>query len=259
MEGREKRLPLNALHVQKLLLIVNRLHMLLHSTALALLLYYRVSFVFQPTETREGHELLPWLLVSASEAILSFVWVLDQAFRWRPVSRSVYPERLPEDHKLSPIDVFICTADPTKEPTLDVINTVLSSMALDYPPNKLHVYLSDDAASPLTLHAVREACKFARCWLPFCRRYRLNNRCPKAYFSALEDHAHADFARSSLYVADKRRIKVHFHGTCFNSSFWILRDKNPISLILFSVHVTMKIIFIFAGKVWGSWRRDKDI
>ncbi|XP_052727332.1 cellulose synthase-like protein G1 isoform X2 [Vigna angularis] len=212
MEGREKRLPLNSLHVQKLLLIVNRLHVLLHSTALAFMFYYRVCFLFQPTETREGHELLPWLLVSASEAILSFLWVLDQAFRWRPVSRSVFPERLPEDHKLSPIDVFICTADPTKEPTLDVMNTVLSSMALDYPPNKLHVYLSDDAGSPLTLHGMREACKFARWWLPFCRRYKINNRCPKAYFSALEDNAHADFARSSLYVADKHTIKEKYEA-----------------------------------------------
>jgi len=127
---------------------------------------------------------------------------------------------LPEDHKLPPIDVFICTADPTKEPTLDVMNTVLSAMALDYPPEKLHVYLSDDGGSPLTLHGVREAWKFARCWLPFCTRYKIKNRCPKAYFSASEDHADdADFARSSLYLADKHKIKVDFEGTWFNSSF----------------------------------------
>jgi len=220
MEGREKNLPLNTLHVRNLLLIVNRLYLLVHSTALAFLFYYRLSFLFQPSETREGHGLLPWLLVFASETILSFVWILDQAFRWRPVSRSVFPERLPEDHELPPIDVFICTADSTKEPTLDVMNTVLSAMSLDYPPKKLHVYLSDDGGSPLTLHGVREAWKFARWWLPFCRRYKIRNRCPKAYFSALEDDdGGGDFARSSLYVADKHKIKVDFEETWFNSSF----------------------------------------
>ncbi|CAJ1939152.1 unnamed protein product [Sphenostylis stenocarpa] len=215
MEGSHQSLPLNTLHVQNLVLIINRLHMLLHSTALAFLFYYRVCFLLQPSETRESHNLLPWLLVFASETILSFIWILEQAFRWRPVTRSVFPERLPEDHELPPFDVFICTADPTKEPTLDVMNTVLSAMALDYPPHKLHVYLSDDGGSPLTLHGVREAWKFARWWLPFCRRYKIKSRCPKAYFSsALEgDDGDGDFARSSLFMADKHKIKVDFKGT----------------------------------------------
>ncbi|RZC03813.1 Cellulose synthase-like protein G2, partial [Glycine soja] len=154
-------LLLNTIHVQNLLVIINRLHMLLHSTALAFLFYYRLCFLFQPSETIESHS-LPWLLVFASEIILSFIWILDQAYRWHPVLRSIFQERLLEDHKLPSIDVFICTADPTKEPTLDVMNTVLSAMALDYPPQKLHMYVSDEGGSPLTLHGVREASKFAR-------------------------------------------------------------------------------------------------
>ncbi|KAG4970893.1 hypothetical protein GLYMA_13G174300v4 [Glycine max] len=205
-------LPLNTIYVQNLLVIINRLHMLLHSTALAFLFYYRLCFFFQPSETRESHLLLPWLLVFASEIILSFIWILDQAFRWRPVSRSVFPERLPEDHKLPAIDVFICTADATKEPTLDVMNTVLSAMALDYPPQKLHVYVSDDGGSPLILHGVREAWKFARWWLPFCRRHKIKNRCPKAYFSALKDNDDGDFARSSVYMEDKQKIKEKYEA-----------------------------------------------
>ncbi|KAL9327404.1 hypothetical protein ACSQ67_008049 [Phaseolus vulgaris] len=221
-------LPLNTFHVQNLQLIVNRLHLLLHSTALAFLFYYRFCFLFQLPQNRQGYGLLSWLLVFASETILSFVWILDQAFRWRPISRSVFPERLPEDHKLPPIDVFICTADPTKEPTLDVMNTVLSAMALDYPPEKLHVYLSDDGGSPLTLHGVREAWKFARCWLPFCTRYKIKNRCPKAYFSASEDHADdADFARSSLYLADKHKIKEQYEG--FKEEIKAFRKDRPFS------------------------------
>ncbi|CAI8618274.1 unnamed protein product [Vicia faba] len=210
MEASQETLPLNTCHVQKPLLIINRLHMLLHSTALGVLFYYRVSFLFQNPENRGSH-LLPWLLVFASEIILSFIWFLGQAYRWRTVSRCVFPERLPEDDKLPAVDVFICTADPIKEPTLDVMNTVLSSMALDYPQEKLHVYLSDDGCSPMTLYGVRKAFEFARWWLPFCRRYRIKNRCPKAYFSSLEIDD-SDFARSSVYMEDKQKIKGKYEA-----------------------------------------------
>lgn len=184
--------------------------MLLHSMALGFLFYYRVCFLFQDQENRGSH-LLPWLLVFTSEIILSFIWFLGQAYRWRPVSRFVFPERLPEDDKLPAVDVFICTADPIKEPTLEVMNTVLSSMALDYPQEKIHVYLSDDGCSPMTLYGVRKAWEFARWWLPFCRRYKIKNRCPKAYFSALESDDN-DFARSSFYMEDKQEIKRKYEA-----------------------------------------------
>ena len=203
----EETLPLNICHVWKPLLIINRLHILFHSTALCLLIYYRVRFFFQDTETRRIIPLLPWLLVFGSEIILFFIWILGQAFRWRPVSRIVYPERLPDDEKLPAVDVFICTADPVKEPTVEVMNTLLSAMALDYPPGKLHVYLSDDGGSLLTLHGMRAASKFARWWLPFCRKYGIKNRCPKAYFSGFEEND-GDFANSSVFIADKEKIKV---------------------------------------------------
>ncbi|WJX46010.1 hypothetical protein P8452_32849 [Trifolium repens] len=210
MEENQGTLPLSTCHVQKWLLIINRLHMLLHSIALSFLFYYRLSFLFQDTENTGSH-LLPWFLVFTSEIILSFIWFLGQAYRWRPVSRAVFPERLPEDDKLPAVDVFICTADPIKEPTLEVMNTVLSSMALDYPQEKLHVYLSDDGCSPMTLYGMRKAYEFARWWLPFCRRYKIKNRCPKAYFSALENDD-SDFARSSVYMEDKQKIKGKYEA-----------------------------------------------
>ncbi|GAU32472.1 hypothetical protein TSUD_64230 [Trifolium subterraneum] len=210
MEEIQGTLPLSTCHVQNGLLIINRLHMLLHSTALSFLFYYRLSFLFQDPENSGSH-LLPWFLVFASEIILSFIWFLGQAYRWRPVSRSVFPERLPQDDKLPAVDVFICTADPIKEPTLEVMNTVLSSMALDYPQEKLHVYLSDDGCSPLTLYGMRKAYEFARWWLPFCRRYKIKNRCPKAYFSALENDD-SDFSRSSVYMEDKQKIKGKYEA-----------------------------------------------
>ncbi|KAJ6751824.1 hypothetical protein OIU85_002259 [Salix viminalis] len=55
------------------------------------------------------------------------------------------------------VDVFVCTADPTIEPPIMVISTVLSAMAYDYPPEKLAIYLSDDAGSDLTFYALLEA------------------------------------------------------------------------------------------------------
>lgn len=206
----EETLPLNLIHVNKSLIFTNRLHMLLHFTALCFLVYYRLCFFFQNPQTR-GTPLFPWLLVFASEIILLFIWILDQAFRWHPISRTVFPQRLPQDDKLPLIDVFICTADSSKEPTLDVMNTLLSAMALDYPPEKLHVYVSDDGGSPVTLNAMREAWKFARWWLPFCMRYRIKCRCPKAYFSASENDG-GDFDESIEFLEDKKMIKVGFTG-----------------------------------------------
>ena len=50
---------------------------------------------------------------------------------------------------------------PKKEPTIEVMNTVLSALALDYPIEKLSVYLSDDGGSYITLYAIKEACSFA--------------------------------------------------------------------------------------------------
>lgn len=118
----------------------------------------------------------------------------------------MFPERLQQDEELPALDVFICTADPIKEPPFDVMNTVLSAMALDYPPEKLHVYLSDDGASSLTLLALKEACVFARSWLPFCSRFGIKTRCPKLYFSCgHDDHG---VTQSVEYEEEKEKVKV---------------------------------------------------
>nr|GEX46377.1 cellulose synthase-like protein G3 [Tanacetum cinerariifolium] len=85
-----------------------------------------------------------------------------------PIHRKTFPENLPKDETKYPdIDVFICTADPYKEPPMVVVNTALSILAYDYPTNKLSVYLSDDGGSKLTLFAFTEAAKFAKHWLPY--------------------------------------------------------------------------------------------
>lgn len=196
---------LHLCHVNKLSNFINRTHTFIHSIALALLLYYRASFFFFLHDTKTP--ILPSLLVFAAELLLSFEWLLSQAYRWRAVSRSVFPERLPEDDKLPAIDVFICTADPDMEPTVGVMNTVLSSMAIEYPPEKLHVYLSDDGGADVTLNGMKEAWRFAKWWIPFCNSYKIKCRAPEAYFSALEDEDDDDFGGLE-FSQERRNIKV---------------------------------------------------
>ncbi|KAF8388199.1 hypothetical protein HHK36_026865 [Tetracentron sinense] len=194
-------LSLNAGAVQQPRAAINRLHILFHSIAILALLYYRASRLFH---IARDIPILPWILISTSELILSFIWFLTQAFRWRPVSRAVFQERLPADEDLPGVDVFICTADPKKEPTLEVMNTVLSAMSLDYPPEKLAVYLSDDGGSSITLNAIREAASFGRSWIPFCREYGIKTRCPEAYFSSLADDDRV--LRSDGFRAEEEEI-----------------------------------------------------
>ncbi|OQU89661.1 hypothetical protein SORBI_3002G238300 [Sorghum bicolor] len=60
-------------------------------------------------------------------------------------------------------------------------------MAYSYPADKLSVYLSDDGCSALTFYALWEASRFAKLWLPFCRRHSVEPRSPAAYFSETDD------------------------------------------------------------------------
>ncbi|KAK4405839.1 Cellulose synthase-like protein G2 [Sesamum angolense] len=226
-------LPLNVRRLLTTNLVVNRLHMFVNGIAILALFHYRVTTLVRVFKTRET-PLLPYLIVLVSEIVLTFLWVLHQAYKWRPVKLEVYPERLPGDEKLPPVDVFVCTADPSKEPSLGVMNTVLSAMALDYPPDKLAVYLQDDGGSYVTLNAVREAWKFARFWVPFRRKYELKFPCPEAYFSA-EESAHERFIGSSEFAAEKKIIEKRYAEfqealgkNSVNASDSVSRDHPPV-------------------------------
>ncbi|KAL9225205.1 hypothetical protein vseg_001154 [Gypsophila vaccaria] len=199
--------PLNHCHVHKLWGTMNRLHMFLHSVALAAIFYYRLNIFFSKTDVRyDTVPLLPWLVIFGAEIMLSFIWALRQPFYWRPVTRTVFTERLPKDADLPGIDVFVCTADPNKEPTINVMNTVVSAMALDYPAQKLSVYLSDDAGASVTLQGLKDAWAFATWWLPFCRRYNVKPPCPQAYFEKLEDEHSGD----EKFVEDRNRVQEKY-------------------------------------------------
>lgn len=81
------------------------------------------------------------------------------------------------------MDLFVTTADPVLESPIITVNTVLSLLALDYPANKLACYVSDDGCSPLTFYALLEASKFAKFWVPFCKKHNVQVRAPFRYFS----------------------------------------------------------------------------
>ncbi|EXB55545.1 Cellulose synthase-like protein G2 [Morus notabilis] len=208
--------PLHTCHLHKSSIIIHRSHTFVHVLAVGFLVYYRASFFFRNDIKNKGIPTLPWLLLFVSELLLFFIWLLGQAFRWRPVSRTVFPERLPEDDKLPSIDVLIFTADPDREPTLQVMNTVLSAMAMDYPPDKLNVYLSDDGGGLVTLKGIKEAWNFAKWWIPFCRRFGIQKRCPEAYFSAPanddDDDDHGDFGSSDEFVLEREKLKEKYQA-----------------------------------------------
>lgn len=89
------------------------------------------------------------------------------------------------------------------EPPLITVNTVLSLLAVDYPANRLAVYVSDDGCSPLTFYSLTEALKFAKIWVPFCKKYQVEVRAPFRYFS---DDLSCD--GNEKFQCEWRRVKV---------------------------------------------------
>nr|APR63590.1 cellulose synthase-like protein E1 [Populus tomentosa] len=147
---------------------------------ICLILFYRVSNI--PRDGEEGRWV--WIGLLGAELWFGFYWVLTQALRWNQVHRLTFKDRLSQRYEkdLPRVDIFVCTADPVIEPPVMVMNTVLSVMAYDYPPEKLAIYLSDDAGSVLTFYALLEASRFAKQWLPYCKKFDGQPRSPAAYF-----------------------------------------------------------------------------
>uniref|UniRef100_A0A7N0V4T5 Uncharacterized protein n=1 Tax=Kalanchoe fedtschenkoi TaxID=63787 RepID=A0A7N0V4T5_KALFE len=224
--------PLNLCHVQTKACILNRAHALLHSLALLYLIHFRLSHLIFLLAQHDGTAapIILWLLIFSAELLLSFMWLQGTAFGWRPVRRTVFPERLPGEEELPAIDVFICTTDPEKEPTLGVMNTVLSAMALDYPPQKLNVYVSDDGGFSETLSGLREAAKFAKTWIPFCRTYGITCGCPQAYLSEADHSDQEDqLPPDNLFIEERRKIQEGYD--LFKANILKGRDNKSSSLL----------------------------
>jgi len=103
----------------------------------------------------------------------------------------LYLNRVPES-EFPPVDLLVTTADHVLEPPIITVNTVLSLLALDYPTNKLACYVSDDGCSPLTFYALVEASKFAKFWVPFCKKNCVQVRAPFRYFSDIATNKSED-------------------------------------------------------------------
>ncbi|XP_010244467.1 PREDICTED: cellulose synthase-like protein H1 isoform X2 [Nelumbo nucifera] len=153
---------------------------------------------------------VPWLLAFLCESWFTFIWVLNMNIKWNQFEYRTYPERLLQRgvELLPPVDIFVTTADPVLEPPIITVNTVLSLLALDYPANKLACYISDDGASPLTFFALVEASKFAKLWVPFCKKYDIRVRAPSVYFSGKPEASPVDL--SSDFGGDWKRMKIEY-------------------------------------------------
>nr|GMC70593.1 cellulose synthase-like protein H1 [Ipomoea batatas] len=132
-----------------------------------------------------------WLLALVCESWFTFNWVLVVSTKWNQVETTTYPQRFLEwvengSCEFPAVDMFVTTANPELEPPILTVNTVLSLLALEYPANKLACYVSDDSASPVTFYALVEASKFAKLWVPFCKKYDVAVRAPFRYFNG--DH-----------------------------------------------------------------------
>ncbi|XP_062088075.1 cellulose synthase-like protein E6 isoform X3 [Humulus lupulus] len=181
---------------------------------------YRLRYMPLPTK-EEGAVLViriklwAWIGLFLSELWFTLYWFVTLVVRWNPVHRHTFKDRLTlrnGEKDLPGVDIFVCTADPKAEPPLMVVNTVLSVMAYDYPPEKLSVYLSDDGASDLTFYALLEASKFSKEWLPFCNKFRVEPRSPEAYFTKAsqphdDDHYSQWASVKKLYEEMKTRIE----------------------------------------------------
>ncbi|WOG91926.1 hypothetical protein DCAR_0311181 [Daucus carota subsp. sativus] len=229
------------------------------STSLAILsvwLYRCFYFVY---DYQSHAHALVWIGMFAAEVWFGLCWLLTQASRWNLIYRRTFKDKLSYRHEkeLPGIDIFGCTADPTIEPPIMVINTVLSVMAYDYPSEKLSVYLSDDGGSDITFYVLTLASTFAKHWIPYCKKYKLETPCPAAYFSnsAPPTPASEDWASiRELYEEMKNRIqsvtelggiskelRLEHNGFTGWESFSSPRDHDTILHILIGVSSSREV------------------
>ncbi|CAI9107563.1 OLC1v1006946C1 [Oldenlandia corymbosa var. corymbosa] len=156
-----------------------------------------------------------WIMSVICEIWFGLSWILDQFPKWSPINRETYLDRLSlrferegEPNKLSPVDVFVSTVDPLKEPPIITANTVLSILAADYPVDKVSCYVSDDGASMLLFDSLSETAEFARRWVPFCKKYNVEPRAPEFYFSEKIDYLKDKV--QPTFVKDRRAMKREY-------------------------------------------------
>uniref|UniRef100_A0A2N9I657 Cellulose synthase n=1 Tax=Fagus sylvatica TaxID=28930 RepID=A0A2N9I657_FAGSY len=156
-----------------------------------------------------------WLISVICEIWFALSWILDQFPKWLPIDRETYLDRLSlryekegQPSQLSPVDIFVSTVDPLKEPPLVTANTVLSILAVDYPVDKVSCYVSDDGAAMLTFEGLSETSEFAKKWVPFCKKFNIEPRAPEWYFAQKIDYLKDKVMAS--FVKERRAMKREY-------------------------------------------------
>ncbi|KAK9056770.1 hypothetical protein SSX86_024133 [Deinandra increscens subsp. villosa] len=172
------------------------------------LLVYRVTYF------DDQDQYLPWLLALLCESWFTFIWILSVCIKWNQCSIKTYPEHLLKrisDSEFPAVDIFVTTADSVREPSIITMNTVLSLLAVDYPSNNLALYLSDDGCSRVTFYSLVETTKFAKLWVPFCKKYNVQVRAPFRYFNAKSMPIEDD---SLEFQQEWKKIKNEYGDLC---------------------------------------------
>ncbi|XP_050380552.1 cellulose synthase-like protein H1 isoform X2 [Argentina anserina] len=168
--------------------------------------------------------------------------------RWMPYLATLHPEVnqimlnsigynywVPKD-ELPAVDLFVTTTDPELEPPVITVNTVLSLLAINYPTNKLACYVSDDGCSPITLYSLVEASKFAKIWVPFCKKYNVQVRAPFRYFT--NNSAPSENNNSSIeFKQDWKRVKDEYEQLSGKIKDAVSKSINPSDTIEFDFSV----------------------
>ncbi|EEE51108.1 hypothetical protein OsJ_31839 [Oryza sativa Japonica Group] len=185
-----------------------------------------------------------WLASVICELWFALSWILDQLPKWSPVTRETYLDRLAlryerdgEPCRLAPIDFFVSTVDPLKEPPIITANTVLSILAVDYPVDRVSCYVSDDGASMLLFDTLSETAEFARRWVPFCKKFTIEPRAPEFYFSQkidyLKDKVQPTFVKERRAMKrEYEEFKVRINALVAKAQKkpeegWVMQDGTP--------------------------------
>ncbi|KAJ8531289.1 hypothetical protein K7X08_026723 [Anisodus acutangulus] len=234
-EGRQplsRKLPISSSRLSPY-----RLTILVRLAVLGLFFHYRITHPVNDA-------IVLWLLSIICEIWFAVSWIFDQFPKWCPIRRETYLDRLSLRYEkegkpsgLAPIDVFVSTVDPLKEPPLITANTVLSILAVDYPVDKVSCYVSDDGAAMLTFEALSETSEFARKWVPFCKKFSIEPRAPEWYFSQkvdyLKNKVDSTFVRERRAMKrDYEEFKVRINGLVATAQKvpedgWTMQDGTP--------------------------------
>ncbi|XP_073063947.1 cellulose synthase A catalytic subunit 2 [UDP-forming]-like isoform X1 [Primulina eburnea] len=234
-EGRQplsRKLPISSSKISPYRIII-----VIRLAILGLFFHYRI---LHPVNDAYGL----WLTSIICEIWFAVSWIFDQLPKWYPIERETYLDRLSlryekegKPSELAPVDIYVSTVDPMKEPPLITANTVLSILAVDYPIDKVACYVSDDGAAMLTFEALSETSEFARKWVPFCKKYSIEPRAPEWYFvqkvDYLKDKVEPTFVRERRAMKrEYEEFKVRINGLVATAQKvpedgWTMQDGTP--------------------------------